>query len=53
MTLYRRDPDLVADELADLEAEDRWQRQQHRKLMSLPPGHPDEPDPDDYCDAED
>lgn len=37
------------DELSDLRHEARWQRQQHRKLMSLPFGHPDEPEeePDD------
>lgn len=32
------------DELYDLICEDRWQRQQHGRLMSLPPGHPDEPE---------
>lgn len=39
------------DELYDLRCEDRWQRQQHGRLMSLPPGHPDEPEEDSDDDS--
>jgi hypothetical protein len=34
--------DCDNDDLLDEIAEAKWQRQQHSKLMALPPGHPDE-----------
>lgn len=40
--MYRYDPDLAADDIADLRAEARWQRQRHSRLMQ----HPDCRDPD-------
>lgn len=36
------DPDLVADDLADLRAEAQWERRRHNMLMR----HPDCRDPD-------
>lgn len=47
MTFYNYDRDLADDDIADLKAEARWERQRHGRLMSLPPGHPDEPDDED------
>jgi hypothetical protein len=46
------DHDTAADELADLRSEAQWQRQRHRRLMSLPVGHPDEPDNEDEAGEE-
>ena len=35
------------DEIPDEYYEEQHRRRMHRKLMSLPPGHPDEPEEDD------
>jgi hypothetical protein len=39
----RRSDEEHEDEAADQAAEDSFRHQQHRRLMQLPPGHPDEP----------
>ena len=42
------DPDAWEDEVHAA----RWQRRQHRLAMSLPPGHPDEPEMPDEEDGD-
>jgi hypothetical protein len=44
------DDDYDNDDLLDQIAEDKWQRQRHARHMALPPGHPDEPEPEESDD---
>ena len=41
------DRDLAEDEMAELRLSLRLRDAAHRRLMRLPPGHPDEPEDDD------
>ena len=41
------------DDLLDIEGEERFKRMQHRRLMNLPVGHPDEPEDETQGETED
>lgn len=41
------------DDLLDITSEERFKRMQHRRLMNLPVGHPDEPEHETQGETED